>query len=168
MATKLIAVHTIDAHPAPEKVFETMRKNWGSNLYAHVYHDLQVALKTFAKIMKVEICWSYSDNTLVIRDFHGEIYGESSCFNVKDADFNVRVTEAFSNYASHDMTGSFWDSTILSCWEKTGGGVAELKDTVFEMLDSEIKYCQSGEYLFNLCKANEYYFFEDGQLYKGE
>ena len=137
-------IYEIDKHPNKEKCYEWIRNNW-HDLNDHSVNEV---IDSIAKLSYV-IGGTF--------DFCvGQTPDRNEHITFKDYDYE-ELSQLNSENCS--LTGTCWDNILIE-------GLKEGKPTkVLDALHKDTEYKYSDEGLFELCVANEYEFYENGELY---
>jgi len=143
MRTIQFKVYEIDEHPAKENIFNWIRGTWFDLNEFDVY-DLILSLEG----LKNEV--------------GGDLHFSISC--PRSYDSFIRLSE-YDEEALRDLnaeecplTGCFWDIEVIEALKEGSF------ENVWQILDETYEYRYSDEGLAELCRSNEYEFYEDGSI----
>lgn len=139
-------VYQIDEHPNKEAVFDWIRNNW-HDLNDHSRDEFVESLKELNR--HVGGVLSYSISTVPDR---GQL--------LSLVDYNKDDLMALDP-DELPLTGVCWDYDIIKSTQD--GDISRSLDS----LHNDTEYIYSDEGLTEMCEANEYYFFENGEVYNG-
>jgi hypothetical protein len=141
---KSIEVYTIEEHPNKEAVYDWIRDNW-HDLSSHIIDEFIDSLNELQKEIGGKLDWSVS----AVPD-RGEF--------IKFTDYDK---DALNKLNADDcpLTGVYCDYTVIN-----GLKDDDLESAVLDSIHQETEYLYSDESLFEMCEANQYYFFEDGSF----
>ena len=136
-------VYTIDEHPNPEKVFEWIRSNW-HDLNQHSVNEFIDSLKGLQKEIGGQLDFGIS--AVPDRGEHITLKGYNK--------------EALNRLDKEDcpLTGVCWDYDIIEAFQNG------YPNNALNSLHKDTEYIYSDEGLTELCEANEYEFYENGEL----
>jgi len=137
-------VYKIEEHPDKEKVFEWIRSNW-HDLNNHSVDEFIDSLKALQKEIGGKLDYGIS----AVPD-----RGEYISLKAYDR-------EALKELNKEDcpLTGVCWDYDIIEAFQNG------YPDTALNSLHKDTEYIYSDEGLIELCQANEYEFYKNGELY---
>lgn len=143
MRTITKTVYTIDEHPNKEAVYQWINDNW-HDLNEHGVSEVIDSLKALQKIIggKLDYCISQVPDR-----------GEFISFTDYD-------DEALNNLNPDEceLTGVCYDFEVIHFMQR--GNIEAILDSIHD----ETEYLYSNQALYDLCQANEYEFYEDGEI----
>ena len=144
MRTITKKVYTIDEHPNPEKCFEWIRNNW-HDLNNHSVDEFIDSLKALQQVIGGKLDYAIS-----------AVPDRGERISLKGYD-----KELLSTLDKHQLplTGVYWDHNIIESLQD--GNLKEALDS----LHMDTEYIYSDEGLTELCEANEYEFYENGEFF---
>ena len=143
MRTKTINIYEITEHPNKDKCFEWIRENW-HDLNAHSVDEIIESLKALQQ--KIGGTFDYGISQVPDR-------GEGITWSDYDHDALCRLSAD-----DCPLTGVCWDIDIIKGL-RTGN-----PSLVLESLHTDTEYQYSDEGLLETCEANEYEFYENGEV----
>lgn len=156
-------VYTIEEHPNPEAVYGWIRDNW-HDLGDFAVEESIVSLKAFAEHIGARVDYSIS----IVPD-RGENIRFSFEYNEPTLGDVIIDLDLSGNCP---LTGMCYDENILdavrdAATDATATLADVLRDVeynVLKTLHNEGDYLYSDEGLFEMCQANEYEFYENGEI----
>ena len=144
MRTITKKVYTIDEHPNPEKCFEWIRNNW-HDLNNHSVDEFIDSLKALQQVIGGKLDYRIS----AVPD-RGEF------ITLKGYD-----KKALKEIKCHEcsLTGVCWDYDIIEAFQNSS------PNSALHSLHKDTEYIYSDEGLTELCEANEYEFYENGEFF---
>ncbi len=143
MRTIEINVYKIDEHPNKRACFEWIRNNW-YDINSHSVEEVVDSLKKLSE--KIGGTLDYSISAVPDR-------GEYIRFKDYSHDDLCRISAD-----DLPLTGVCWDADIIEGL-RTGH-----PEKVLKALHSDTEYQYSDEGLVEMCEANEYEFYENGEV----
>lgn len=138
-----IKVYTIEEHPNKGKCFNWIRNNW-HDLNQYSVNEVIESIKALSD--KIGGTYDYSIGQLPDR-------GQFISFKDYNHDLLYRL-----NSDDLPLTGVCWDIDLIIGLREGDA------NKVLKALHSDSEYQYSDKGLFELCKANQYEFYEDGSL----
>lgn len=148
MRQEIRNIYTINEHPNKELCFEWIRNNI-HDLGQHHIEDLIESLKALAKYVNADLDYSIS----IVPD-RGEF------IKITNVERGL-LKELYNKREDLPLTGICYDQDLIELLYK---GDFELEYGAFGIIHKEGEYIYSDEGLLDICQANEYEFYESGEM----
>jgi hypothetical protein len=146
MRQETINIYTIDDHPETELCFKWIRNNW-HDLGQHIIDEIIDSLKTLSNSVNGKL-----DYAICIVPDRGEF--------VKLTDYDRDLlNELYLKRDQYPLTGVCYDHDVIE-----GLYNNDLDNKILNLVHKEGEYIYSDEGLRELCQANEYEFYENGEV----
>lgn len=178
ITTHKILSYTIDEHPDKEAVYDWIRSNW-HDLGDHILQEYIDSLKGFCRAFDLELK-NWSIGIFPDRGEFIDIRVNDELEEIVDIRLYKYVVNNFAEYLAGDcpFTGVCYDEDLVDpirdflkkpaldagyTWQDL---VNDCAHNLLKTLHAEGEYTYSDEGLKELCEANEYEFYEDGNFLK--
>ena len=136
-------LYTIDVHPNVKDVYDLNRYKLTWDLVEHTFQEFYTSMN---KLLHVLQATGYDWDTRYPK------------FNIRE-EHKEKLEDLYLRRYELPLTGCYTDEAIIEA-------VCSGDMSIFrKAIDKATDFVESDEYIYNVCMANDYYFYEDGTMY---